>query len=105
VGAAIGFTSSRTIRAPLDKVWAVVGDFGHEHAWIKGMQQVPWSVDGVLVEVDDVDAHFARAKAAGATILSDWEGGFPGRRYRAADPEGHRWMFQPAPPSTPPTQT
>ena len=54
---------------------------------------VPWVVDGVLVYVDDVDAHFARAKAAGATILTEPEDGFPARRYRTEDIEGHRWMF------------
>jgi uncharacterized glyoxalase superfamily protein PhnB len=54
---------------------------------------VPWVIDGVLVYVDDVDAHFKRAKQAGATILGELEDGFPGRRYRAEDLEGHRWMF------------
>jgi uncharacterized glyoxalase superfamily protein PhnB len=58
---------------------------------------VPWVVDGVLVYVDDVDAHFARAKAAGATILTEPEDGFPARRYRAEDLEGHRWMFMQRP--------
>ena len=55
--------------------------------------EVPYIVDGVLVYVDDVDAHFARAKAAGATILSPVEQGGEGKRYRAEDIEGHRWMF------------
>jgi uncharacterized glyoxalase superfamily protein PhnB len=48
----------------------------------------------VLVFVDDVDAHYARAAGAGATILdepADQEYG--DRRYRAGDPEGHRWSF------------
>ena len=54
---------------------------------------VPWVIDGVLVHVDDVVAHFERAKAAGATILTEIEEGPPGRRYRAEDPEGHRWFF------------
>jgi uncharacterized glyoxalase superfamily protein PhnB len=54
---------------------------------------VPWIIDGVLVFVDDLDAHFSRAKAAGATILSGIEEGPPGRRYRAEDLEGHRWFF------------
>jgi PhnB protein len=54
---------------------------------------VPWIIDGVLVFVDDLDAHFARANAAGATILSGIEEGLPGRRYRAEDLEGHRWFF------------
>ena len=54
---------------------------------------VPWIIDGVLVYVDDLDQHFKRAKAAGAMILSEIEEGFPGRRYRAEDLEGHRWFF------------
>src|SRR5439155_17327026 len=54
---------------------------------------VPWVIDGVLVYVADVDAHYERAKGAGAVILSEPEDGFPGRRYRVEDLEGHRWMF------------
>ena len=54
---------------------------------------VPWIIDGVLVYVNDLERHFAWAKAAGATILSDIEEGPPGRRYRAEDLEGHRWFF------------
>ena len=54
---------------------------------------VPWIIDGVLVYVANVDRHFVRAKAAGATILSDIQEGPPGRRYRAEDLEGHRWFF------------
>jgi len=53
----------------------------------------PFVVDGVLVYVDDVDAHHRRAVEAGATILTPPEDGSPGRRYRAEDLEGHRWMF------------
>src|SRR5436309_1240142 len=48
----------------------------------------------LLCHVDDVDAHFARANAAGATVVAEPEDqpyGF--RMYRAMDPEGHRWLF------------
>ncbi len=55
--------------------------------------EVPYIIDGVLVYVEDVDAHFQRSKAAGATILSPVEQGQEGKRYRAEDLEGHRWMF------------
>jgi PhnB protein len=55
--------------------------------------KVPYIIDGVLVYVRDVDAHFQRACGAGATILSEIETGGPGKRYRAEDLEGHRWMF------------
>ena len=41
---------------------------------------VPWIIDGVLVHVDHLDRHLARAKAAGAIILSDIEEGPPGRQ-------------------------
>ena len=54
---------------------------------------VPYIIDGVLVYVDDVAAHFERARAGGATILSEPEATPDGRRYRAEDLEGHRWMF------------
>jgi MerR family transcriptional regulator, thiopeptide resistance regulator len=49
---------------------------------------------GLVVHVDDVDAHFTRARDAGATI--DREPGdqpYGQREYGARDPEGHRWWF------------
>jgi PhnB protein len=54
---------------------------------------VPYIIDGVLVYVDDVNAHFRQAEAAGALILSGVETTPNGKRYRAEDLEGHRWMF------------
>jgi uncharacterized glyoxalase superfamily protein PhnB len=54
---------------------------------------VPWVIDGLLVYVEDVEAHLERARAAGARILSELEKDDPGWRYRAEDVEGHRWMF------------
>ncbi len=54
---------------------------------------VPYIIDGALVYVDDVESHFQRAESAGATILSGLEVGGAGKQYRAADLEGHRWMF------------
>jgi uncharacterized glyoxalase superfamily protein PhnB len=56
--------------------------------------RVPYVVDGVLAYVEDVDEHFERARAAGATILSQPEDQpYGDRHYRAEDVEGHRWMF------------
>ena len=56
--------------------------------------EVPYVIDGVLVYVDDLDAHFRQAKQAGATILSEPEDTEHGiRHYRVEDVEGHRWMF------------
>jgi uncharacterized glyoxalase superfamily protein PhnB len=48
----------------------------------------------IYVYVDDVDAHFARAQAAGAQIRADLHVHFGGnRQYTASDPGGHRWTF------------
>ena len=53
---------------------------------------VPWAY------VDDVDAHFEHARAAGATIVSEIEQhGY--RAYAAEDLEGHRWTFVQARPT------
>ena len=59
------------------------------------MLDTPFVVDGVYVVVEDLEAHFARAREAGATILSAVEDNphVGQRQYRAADPEGHRWFF------------
>ena len=60
----------------------------------RGMHENPWVIDGLWVEVDDVDAHHARAAEAGATIIRELdEPGIGYRIYTAEDLEGHRWMF------------
>ena len=56
----------------------------------------PWVVDGLLVLVDDLDAHHAQAVAAGANVIRPPEEGPDGRLYTAEDLEGHRWMFNQA---------
>jgi uncharacterized glyoxalase superfamily protein PhnB len=58
------------------------------------MHDNPWVIDGLFVEVDDVDAHHARAVGAGATVIRGLdEPGIGHRIYTAEDVEGHRWMF------------
>ena len=48
----------------------------------------------VYVVVDDADAHFARAKSAGATIVREpVTQDYGGRDYTCKDPEGHVWTF------------
>jgi uncharacterized glyoxalase superfamily protein PhnB len=49
---------------------------------------------GVLVRVEAVDAHCARALAAGAELLSPpTTYPFGERQYTVRDPGGHRWTF------------
>jgi uncharacterized glyoxalase superfamily protein PhnB len=46
------------------------------------------------VIVEDADAHYARAKAAGAEIVMEVEDqDYGGRLYSCLDPEGHLWSF------------
>jgi uncharacterized glyoxalase superfamily protein PhnB len=53
----------------------------------------------LMLFVDDVDAHCAQARAAGATIadepkVHDYGGDYwADRSYGAIDPEGHMWWF------------
>ena len=49
---------------------------------------------GMHVHVDDVDAHYARAIAAGATAQgAPVDQSYGVRSYGALDPEGHQWWF------------
>ena len=56
---------------------------------------------GNVIQVADVDHHFARTHASSAEVLSerrDQEYGH--REYGVADPDGHSWWF--ATPTSPP---
>lgn len=69
----------------------MLGDPGNDYRNPKHLGGV---TQYVHVYVDDVNAHFDRAKRAGATIsqeLKDQEYG--DRSYSATDPEGHAWSF------------
>jgi len=68
-----------------------LGDPGEQY---RNPKRLGHETVGIYVLVDDVDAHYERAKAAGAEILqapADQEYG--DRRYDAVDHEGHRWYF------------
>ena len=72
---------------------AVIG-VGRASAERSVAQNKPDAGIGLYVIVDDVDAHFERAVAAGATITSPLEEQPWGHKmYGAVDPEGHEWGF------------
>lgn len=87
--------------------WSMIPEEGEEPDWIElhhgnvALILFPLEGDGaaampvthtVWAYVDDVDAHFERVKAEGATIVSGIEQhGF--RAYTAEDLEGRRWTF------------
>jgi PhnB protein len=52
---------------------------------------------GVFIYLDDVDAHHARAQAAGAEIVQPPHDQSYGRTYTARDLDGHPWFFTTAP--------
>ena len=48
----------------------------------------------VYALVEDVDAHYERAKGAGAEIVEELKDApYGDRRYTCRDPEGHEWCF------------
>jgi PhnB protein len=98
---AFGF--EETLRFPGDG-----DDVTHAEAWLgdaaiylgdpgdhyKSPKRLGQETVGLYVLVDDVDAHYERAKAAGADILEEpTDQQYGDRRYTARDPEGHHWYF------------
>jgi len=66
----------------------------HRVTGAHGLDSSAVSSGGLVVYVDDVDAHCARARAAGALIEREPEDMPYGQReYGARDLEGHRWWF------------
>ncbi len=52
------------------------------------------ATQGLCVYVDDLDAHFERARSAGAGITSPpKDTDFGSREYHVLDLEGHPWTF------------
>jgi len=77
--------------ARLGEAAVYLGDPGDHY---KNPKRLGQETVGLYVLVDDVDAHYERAREAGAEILADPEDQEYGdRRYTATDPEGHHWYF------------
>ena len=80
----------------------MVGSAGGKEPY-QQRQQSPRASGGVTQAlafyIDDVDAHYARAVAAGATVIRELRTDDYGadywtdRTYGAVDPEGHLWWF------------
>ncbi len=61
---------------------------------VKDPQTVGVTTQSPYVIVDDPDAHYARARAAGAEIVLDIrDQDYGGRGYTCRDLEGHVWSF------------
>jgi uncharacterized glyoxalase superfamily protein PhnB len=68
-----------------------------DNPWQQRMReprQAGGPTSGLYVLVEEVDAHCARARAAGAEIVSaPADQSYGGRNYTARDPEGYIWDF------------
>jgi uncharacterized glyoxalase superfamily protein PhnB len=60
----------------------------------KSPAQLGFGTQSLTIFVDDVDAHYARAKAGGAKILEEpHETAYGEYQYAAEDLDGHHWLF------------
>lgn len=60
----------------------------------KSPAQLGYGTQSLTIIIDDVDAHYARAKSAGATILEEPHLTVYGEyQYAAKDLDGHHWLF------------
>ncbi len=56
--------------------------------------QLGFGTQSLTIFVEDVDSHFARAKAAGAKIVEELNETMYGeRQYGVEDLDGHHWLF------------
>jgi PhnB protein len=75
----------------LDGVPSFLGNPG---AGYRNPKELGQETVGLYVVVDDADAVYDRARAAGAEILQEpTDQDYGERRFTARDPEGHHWFF------------
>ncbi len=101
---AFGFREVLRHRSPDGTVWHAEMEFGDAAIYMgdpgddyRNPNRLGGAAQSLYVLVDDVDAHYERARVAGARILVEPNDAPYGRYYSAEDHEGHRWMFMQAP--------
>ena len=83
----------------LGKAMVMLSSDVHNEARQRYRWRTPKEAGGVTMcvgaVIDDADAHYHRAKAEGAEIVTEVHDneGYPGRSYNARDPEGNDWDF------------
>ncbi len=70
----------------------MIGNASDEYR-MKSPADLSVSTQGVFIYLDGVDEHYARAKSAGAEIVTELSDQSYGRTYWARDLEGHDWFF------------
>jgi len=99
---AFGFTELEALRDEQGTVWSAqlsTGDGvvligpGMDEFGTRPVPDTAWACSRTFVYVDDVDAHWERARAAGATIVTALADHGPNRIYIASDCGGQQWIF------------
>ena len=99
LGKALGFEKQMVVPGPDGSIAHAQLKFGEGVVMLgsgKHEPPNPWDrvAQGVYAYVADVDAHYRRAKAAGAEIVMDLrDTDYGSREYSVRDPEGHLWSF------------
>ena len=76
----------------LDGQRIMMGEGGE--AWrMVSANQAGFATMGIFIYLDNVDAHYEHAKAAGAEIVHPPRDESYGRTYTARDLDGHPWFF------------
>jgi uncharacterized glyoxalase superfamily protein PhnB len=71
----------------------MLGSIQHDTLSLRVPLDIGAVTGGIYAAVEDLDAHYQRAKAAGARIVQELTDDGYGRRYSAHDLEGHLWAF------------
>jgi uncharacterized glyoxalase superfamily protein PhnB len=101
---AFGLTEHNVYRDDTGGVGHAELAYGDDVIMVSGPRDPGWLGGGtadplaspisIYVVVDDPQAHFDRAKAAGATVVRDLEHmDYGSHEYSARDPEGNLWSF------------
>lgn len=72
----------------------MLGSAGNDELGLRTPRELGAVSGGVYVLVEDIDAHYERARAAGAEIVRELaDTSYGSRDYLARDPEGNLWSF------------
>lgn len=98
LGAAFGFVEHYRYGNPVSGAQIHLGD-----AWVmvraakegyRNPAELGFGTQSLTIFVEDVEAHYARTRAAGAEIIEELhETEYGELQYGTEDPEGHHWLF------------
>jgi len=82
------------IRHAAMKLGSDVIMMGRPPSGYRNPKRLGQATQSLYININGVDAHFERARKAGARVLQEpLDTEYGPRRYGATDPEGHEWYF------------